>query len=132
MQANRMSLICVKSWVEGGMSFKNAFKFLMWNCVGIQTLSSAVIICGSRGGAVVRALALGPGVICALSLLLYMSIYICMFQHSAKSLFGLWLFLLRWPHTVSLFRYITAKLATSAGENRAATTPGTTSPTLIE
>ena len=26
-------------------------------------------------------------------------IYIYIFQNSAKSLFGFWLFLLRWPHT---------------------------------
>ena len=31
------------------------------------------------------------------------SMYIHMFQHSAKSLFGLWLFLLRWPHTPQAF-----------------------------
>ena len=30
-------------------------------------------------------------------------IYIYIFQHSAKSLFDLWLFLLRWPHTSQAF-----------------------------
>ena len=30
-------------------------------------------------------------------------IYIYMFQHSAKSLFDLWLFVLRWPHTPQAF-----------------------------
>ena len=30
---------------------------------------------------------------------IYMYMYIYMFQHSAKSLFDLWYFLLRWPHT---------------------------------
>ena len=31
------------------------------------------------------------------------NVYIYMFQHSAKSLFDLWLFLLRWPHTPQAF-----------------------------
>ena len=57
-------------------------------------------------------------------------IFIYIFQHSAKSLFDLWLFLLiRWPYTS---QDTTAKPATSAGENRSATTPGTSSPTLLE
>ena len=36
------------------------------------------------------------------------------------------------PCTISLFKDITAKPSTSTGENRAATTPGTPSPTLFK
>ena len=58
-------------------------------------------------------------------------IYIYMFQHSAKSLaygcFCLGGLIHRKP-----FKDMTAKPITSVGENRTATTPGTTSPTLME
>ena len=37
------------------------------------------------------------------SMCIYIFIYIYMFQHSANSLFDLWLFLLRWPHTPQAF-----------------------------
>ena len=53
--------------------------------------------------------------------------YIYIFQYSSKSLFDLWLLLLRWRHTPqAIFETPpSSKTATSAGENRAATTPGT-------
>ena len=41
--------------------------------------------------------------------------------------------MLRWPHTPqAYFKDITAKPATSARENRTATTPGSFSPTLLK
>ena len=57
-----------------------------------------------------------------------------MFQHSAKSLFDLWLFLLRWPHTPQDFLETSLPsrplLLERTGQDR--TTPGTLSPTLLE
>lgn len=60
-------------------------------------------------------------------------IYIYMFQHLAKSLLDLMaVSALVASNKISPFKGITTKLATSAGENRKSTTPGTSSPTLLE
>ena len=59
----------------------------MWKIFTYHTLSFVFVLTASLSSWILK----------------YKIIYIYMFPHSAKSLFDLWLFLLRWPHTPQAF-----------------------------